>query len=131
MTNNVSVLDFLSFLFRFVCLCVSQSLSVRLFKINLKFLKTCNYWLVQLMYVSLVSGLELKACRFISKCLRILSKIHGRALVSGFRTKQRLQQLKFLLFLWLLCQWLCDKIGSKILLMNQNHFSGFCFFKKN
>ena len=58
-------------------------------------------------------------------------KFMGEALVSGFGTKQPLQQLKFLL-LWLLCQWLYykNKIGGKILLTNQNHFSGFYFFKK-
>ena len=57
-------------------------------------------------------------------------KFMGEALVSGFGTKQPFQQLKFLLLLSLLCQWLCDKIGGKVLLANQNHFSGFCFFKK-
>ena len=57
-------------------------------------------------------------------------KFMGEALVSGFETKQLLQQLKFLLLLWLLCQWLCDKISGKILLISQNHFSGVLFFSK-
>ena len=44
MGNSVGVLDFLSFLCPSVYLCVSQSvLSVHLFRINLKFLKTHNY----------------------------------------------------------------------------------------
>ena len=51
----------------------------------------------------------------------------GEALVSGFGTKQSLQQLKLLLLSWLLCQWLSDKIGGKILLTNQNQF---LFFQK-
>ena len=29
---------------------------------------------------------------------------------------------KFLLLLWLLCQYLCDEISDKILLISQNHF---------
>ena len=37
------VLDFLSFLFPSVCLFVSQPVSVHLFRINLKFLKTRKY----------------------------------------------------------------------------------------
>ena len=55
----------------------------------------------------------------------------GKALVSGFWTKQPLQQLKFLLLLLLLCQWLCDKISGKIMLISQNNFSGILFFQGN
>ena len=58
-------------------------------------------------------------------------KIMGKTLVSEFVTKQPLQQLKFLLLLGLLCQQLCDKISCKILLISQNHFSGFLIFQKN
>ena len=122
-----------SFLFVSICLSMCQSVcvSVHLFRINLKFLKTHNYWLAQLLHVSLVSGLELKMCRMHIKMIRNSSQIPwGLALVSGFGTKQPLQQLKFLLLLWLLCQQFCDKISGKILLINPNHFSGFRFFQK-
>ena len=69
-----------SFFFVSICLsmCHSVCVSVHLFRINLKFLKTHNYWLAQLVYVSLVSGLELKRSECISKCLGSLPKIHGR-----------------------------------------------------
>ena len=55
--------------------CHSVCVSVHLFKINLKFLKTYNYWLGQVSYVSFVSGLELKACRMYIKMLKNSSKI--------------------------------------------------------
>ena len=42
---------FFSFLCPFVCLCVSQSVWLYVFIIHLKFLKTHNYWLAQLVYV--------------------------------------------------------------------------------
>ena len=65
-----------SFFFVPICLSMCQSVcvSVHLFRINLKFLKTHNYWLAQLLHVSLVSGLELKMCRMHIKMLRNSSK---------------------------------------------------------
>ena len=65
-----------SFFFVFICLSMRQSNSVcvHLLRIHLKFLKTHNYWLPQLVYVSLVSGLELKTCRIHIKMLRNSSK---------------------------------------------------------
>ena len=67
------------FFFVFLCpsvyLCVSQSiLSVHLFRSNLKFLKTRNYWQAQLLHVSHVSRLELKTCRIHIKMVRNSSK---------------------------------------------------------
>ena len=65
-----------SFFFVFISLSMCQSvcLSVDLLRINLKFLNIHNYWLAQLLYVSLVSGLELKTCRMHIKMLRNSSK---------------------------------------------------------
>ena len=62
--NSFDVLDFFFFIV-FLCfsMCQSVCVSVHLFIIHLKFLKTCKYWIAQLVYVSLVSGLELKKCR--------------------------------------------------------------------
>ena len=45
-------------------------MSLHLFRINLKFLKTLNYWLAQILHVGLVSPLELKTCRMHIKMLR-------------------------------------------------------------
>ena len=95
-----------SFFFVSICLSMCQSVcvSVYLLRINLKFLKTHNYWLAHLLYVSLVPWLELKTCRTHIKMLRNSSKkIMGEGLLSGFGTKEPVQQLKFLLLLWLLC----------------------------
>ena len=119
--------------FRFsflVCICLSicQSVcvSVHLITIILKFLKTYNYYLAQLVYVSLVSGRELRQCKLYIKMLRNSSKkIMGEALLSGFGTKQPLSQLKFLFLLWLLCHELFDKISGKLLLINKNIFFRF------
>ena len=81
-------------------ICQSACVSVDLFTNTLTFLKTHNYWLAQLVRVSLDSGLEFKMCRLHIKILRNSSKkIKGNALVSGFGTKQPLQQFKFLLLL--------------------------------
>ena len=74
-----------SFLCVCVCVCVSVCLSmfqlvcvfVRLFTINLKFLKSHNYWLVQLVYVSLNSGLELKKFNLYIKMFRNFSEKSG------------------------------------------------------
>ena len=55
-------------------MCQSVCVSVDLLRINLKFLNIHNYWLAQLLYVSLVSGLELKTCRMHIKMLRNSSK---------------------------------------------------------
>ena len=41
-------------------MCQSVCVSVNLFTINLKFLTTHNYWLTQIFYMTLVSGLEFK-----------------------------------------------------------------------
>ena len=68
------------FLFPSVCLRVSEPVTVHLFRINLKFLNSRKYLPVELMYVSPVSGLELKWAECISKCLRTLPKIHGRGI---------------------------------------------------
>ena len=65
-----------------VCVCVSVCLSmfqlvcvfVCLFTINLKFLKSHNYWLVQLVYVSLNSGPELKNFKLCIKMFRNFSE---------------------------------------------------------
>ena len=64
------------FFFVSICLSLCQSVcvSVHLFRINLKFLKTHNYWLGQVLYVSLASGLELKPCRMHIKMLGKSSK---------------------------------------------------------
>ena len=43
---------FFFFLCPSVCLCVNQSVWLYVFTIHLKFLKTHNYWLAQLVYVS-------------------------------------------------------------------------------
>ena len=66
------------FFFLSICLsmCQPDCVSVHLFTINLKFLKTHNYWLGQLVYVSLVSGLELKNCWLLIKMLKNPSKNH-------------------------------------------------------
>ena len=65
-----------SFFFVSICLFMCQSIcvSLHLFRINLKFLKAQNYWLAQLLHVSLVSGLELKTCTMHVKMLRNSSK---------------------------------------------------------
>ena len=89
------------FLFVSICLSMCQSvcLSVHLFTINLKFLKTHNCWLAQLVYVSQVSGLELKKMQTAyQNAWEFFQKIMGEALVPGFGTKQPLQKLKFWLF---------------------------------
>ena len=84
-------------------ICQSACVSVDLFTNTLTFLKTHNYWLAQIVRVSLASGLEFKMCRLHIKMLRNFSKkIKGDALVPGFGTKQPLQQFKFLLLFWLL-----------------------------
>ena len=54
----------------YLCMCQSVCMSERLFTINLKFLKTHNCWLAQLVYVSLVAGLEFKKCKLDIKMLR-------------------------------------------------------------
>ena len=69
--------------FASICLSMCQSVcvSVHLFRINLKFFKTHNYWLAQLLYVSLFPGLELKTSRMhISRCLGIFPENHGRGI---------------------------------------------------
>ena len=60
-----------SFFFESICLsmCHSVCVSVHLFSINPKFLKTLNYWLAHLLYVGLVPGLELKTSRMHMKIL--------------------------------------------------------------
>ena len=65
-----------SFFFVSICLSMFHSVcvSVYLFRINLKVLNTHNYSVIQLLYVSLVSGLELKLCRVHIKMLRNSSK---------------------------------------------------------
>ena len=70
------------FFFVSICLSMCQSVcvSVHLFRINLKFFKTHNYWLAQLLHVSLVSEIELKTCRMHITMLRNSSKKHGRGL---------------------------------------------------
>ena len=93
-----TVLFFFCFLLGFflsICLSLCQSVcvSVHLLTINLKFLKTHNYWLPQLLYMSLVSGLELKNCKLCIKMLRNFSKKNKqKAIVLGFGSKQPLQQ---------------------------------------
>ena len=88
---------FFVFLF-FLSICLSRckslcSLSVHLFTINLKFSTTHNYWLAQLVYMSLVSGLELKNCKLRIKMLRNSSKkSKWETIVLGFGSKQPLQQ---------------------------------------
>ena len=59
----------------FFYVCHSVCVFVHLFRINLKFLKTHNYWLGQVLYVSFVSGLELKSCGMYIKMLKNSSKI--------------------------------------------------------
>ena len=70
------------FFFFFVSICLSMcqsvSVSVHLFTFNLKFLKTHNYWLAQLLNMSLVPRLELKSAGCLSKYLATLPKIMGR-----------------------------------------------------
>ena len=56
------------YMFQLVCVFVC------IFTINLKFLKTHNYWLVQLVYVSLDSGLELKKWKLCIKTFRKFPK---------------------------------------------------------
>ena len=92
------------FFFVLICLCMYQSVrvSVYLLTVTLKFLKTHNYWLAQLLNLSPVPGLEFKKCRLLIKMLRNSSKNHGKVLVTGFGRKQSLQQLKLLLLSWLL-----------------------------
>ena len=59
---------------------------MHLLRINLEFLKTHSYWLAQLVYVSLVSGLELKTCKMNIKMLRSSSKKSwGRHYCQGLR----------------------------------------------
>ena len=66
MTTEFAFLFFYFFIYLFffhcICLSICQSVCVfvHLFRINVKFLTTQNYWLAQLLYISLVSGLELK-----------------------------------------------------------------------
>ena len=80
----------------------SVCVSVHLFTVTLKFLKTHKYWLAQLLHVSLVPGLEFEKCRLLIKMLRNFSKNRGEVLVTGFGREQPPQQPKFLLLLWLL-----------------------------
>ena len=86
-------LDVFSF-FVSVCLSMFQLVCVFvcLFTINLKFLKTHDYWVVQLVYVSLNSGVEFKKCKLYIKMFRDFPKKSEWGLVSGFRSKQPLQQ---------------------------------------
>ena len=65
-----------SFFFESICLSMCQSVcvSVHLFRINLKFFKTHNYWLAQLLHLSLVSEIELKTCRMYTKMHKNSSK---------------------------------------------------------
>ena len=65
-----------SFFFVSICLSMCQSVcvSVHLFRINLRFSKPDNYWLAQLLNVSLVSWLELKSNIMHVKMLRNSSK---------------------------------------------------------
>ena len=78
------------YMFQLVCVFVC------IFTINLKFLKTHNYWLVQLVYVSLDSGLELKKWKLCIKTFRKFPKKSwgggGGGFVLGFGSKQPLQQ---------------------------------------
>ena len=88
---SVGFLDYFSF---FVSVCLSMFQLVCVF-INLKFLKSHNYWLVQLVYVSLNSRVELKKCKLYIKMFINFSEKPmglGGELVSDFRSKQPLQQ---------------------------------------
>ena len=83
------------FFFLSTCLSLYQSVcvSVHLFTINLEFLKTHNYWLAQLVYMTLVSGLELKNCKMPNKILKNSSKkTKWEAKLLGFGSKQPPQQ---------------------------------------
>ena len=95
-----------TFCFFFVSIYLSMFQSVcvflHLFRINLKFFKTRNYWLGQTLYVSLVLRLEWKTCRIHLTMLRNSSKKHGRGLIVTVWTKKTLQELTFWLLLCLL-----------------------------
>ena len=97
---------FFTFLCPSVCLSRSLCVSVRLFTINLKFLKTnYNYRLAQLVSVSLVSGLKLKKYKLRIKMLRN-SGISARVLVK----KASLATINLQVVLLDLCVvwWFCE-----------------------
>ena len=83
--NSVGFLAFF-FCVSIFCLCQSLYLSLCLFTINLKFLKThYHYWLSQVVYVSFVLGLTLKKCKLRIKMLKNSSKtMWGRHYWQGF-----------------------------------------------
>ena len=88
--NNVGFLDFFSFFWPSVYLCVSQSVWLYVFTIHLKFLKTHNYWLAQLVYISFEFRARIKM--HIKMFRNFSKKSGGDVLVSGFGSKQPLQQ---------------------------------------
>ena len=116
----------------YLCLCQSVGVSVHLFRNNLKFLKIRNCWLAQLLYVSLVSALELKTCRMHIRMLRNSSKKKswGRHYCQGLGRNSVFSSLNsYCYYDYYFSN--SDKISGKVLLIKQNHLSDFmCFFLK-
>ena len=76
---------FFRFFFLFLCPPVHVLVSLCVcvpFCNNLKFSKAHNYWFVQLVYVNLNSGLELKKCKLCIKMFRNFSKKSGEGGIS-------------------------------------------------
>ena len=104
-------LDFFSFfvsvslsMFQLVCVFVC------LFTINLKFLKTHDHWVVQLVYVSLDSG-EVKKCKLYIKMFRNFpkkSREGGISLRLWFKTASAATVNTCLFY------WTCLKYGSSV-----------------
>ena len=84
---------FFRFFFYFVSICLSVSLCLYIC-LQSQVFENSQLLTSSFIYVSLVSGLELKTWRLrnLSECVGILPKNQGEALVSGFGSEQRLQQ---------------------------------------
>ena len=96
------------YMFQLVCVFVC------IFTINLKFLKTHNYWLVQLVYVSLDSGLELKKWKLCIKTFRKFPKKswgEGRGICVRLWVKTASSATVNTCCLF---YWTCRKYGSSV-----------------
>ena len=114
-----------------ICLSMWQSVCVfvHLFRIKLKFLKTHNYWLAQLVYVTLIPGLELKTCRIHIKMLRNSSKkIMGRHYCQGLKQNSLFSSLNSYCYYDYYVSDSVITVVVKSCWFTQIIFQGFCVF---
>ena len=99
---------FASFLCSSVCLCVSLSVNLQFFTIHPKFLKTHNYWLAQLVYVSFEFRVRVKM--HIKIFSNFPKKSRGRYWFQDLGQKRLFINNQHLLILLDLCVVLCGSV---------------------